>query len=310
MSSMLVVSNFDWSETDRELVIFIPNHGRKEYVDYTIQKISTVVKKNRWLIVVGNDGIDCNFSYLYNQNVRYFTLMPEVPGSRNGCFIRNYAIKRCKSRLFAQKDPEILIFDDYIHSILKYNAGWRAGKIVRIMSKELSNKVLQGGKRIFKPYYDILPSNPYFNEFSIQALHWNSYRNDPGYESIRSEVLFFIEVNAPSLYDGKLIQGQILYSNGVHNVSNYFSYVNCVETEVLQRINGYDEDYTSYGYEDTDLFCRLMAMNYPVESDPTIQAIHLHHDEVKAIGEPMFEVFARKSCLDTVRNVGRGWGEG
>ena len=104
---MNVTQNFNWNETKRPLIIFIPNYGRGHYIHQLTKQFATKASKEEYLIIVGNDGLNQNFSDLYDLNIRYFTLHrsnSEVP--RNGGFIRNYLIKRCQSENLFQKDPE------------------------------------------------------------------------------------------------------------------------------------------------------------------------------------------------------------
>ena len=105
---MRIIQNFEWAELDdKALTIFIPNYGRGDYIRRLIEQFQTKASVEMYTIVVGNDGLHDDFSDLYPKNVRYFTLGRKDPNiSRNGCFIRNYFIKRCKSRNIFSKDPE------------------------------------------------------------------------------------------------------------------------------------------------------------------------------------------------------------
>lgn len=118
---MMTLDNFDWSITNRELVIFIPNWGRGEYVRKTIAEMDTHVPLNKWLIVVINDRIHEDFSDLDGfENTVYLTFGPELnKEGRGDGFIRNVAIKRCQSKWFFQRDPEIIITGDFIKSIIE-----------------------------------------------------------------------------------------------------------------------------------------------------------------------------------------------
>lgn len=102
----------DWSKTKKKLCIFIPNYHREEYLFHALQGINnnTLWSQDDYEIVIGCDGyeppeID---KYYWNQYNRSIFGLPNAKTPRNGCFIRNYAIKNCQSQLFMQLDPEIL----------------------------------------------------------------------------------------------------------------------------------------------------------------------------------------------------------
>lgn len=118
---LIKFEDFDWSITNRRLVIFIPNFGRGEYVRKTIQEIKTIVPHKDWLILIINDRIHEDFSDLDStKNIVYLTFGPERnKEGRGDAFIRNIAIKRCQSKWFFQKDPEIIIQNDFVKHILE-----------------------------------------------------------------------------------------------------------------------------------------------------------------------------------------------
>ena len=100
----ITYQNFDWAETARPLVVFIPNYGRGAYIRKLLPYIPRLEDA---LIIVGNDGLHEEFDDLHGAGVRYFTT--DNPSERNGGFIRNYVIRRCQSKLLGQKDPETFV---------------------------------------------------------------------------------------------------------------------------------------------------------------------------------------------------------
>ena len=102
--------NFDWAVTERDLVIFVPNFGRKRYLAATLEWFETAVPEDRWITIVVNDGLHEDLSDLAARfNLAWFTFERNPVVERNGAMIRNYFIKRCRSRLLCTRDPEILI---------------------------------------------------------------------------------------------------------------------------------------------------------------------------------------------------------
>ena len=118
---MITLDNFDWSITNRELVIFIPNWARGEYIRRTIAEMDTHVPLSKWLIVIINDRIHEDFSDLDGfENTVYLTFGSErTKEGRGDGFVRNIAIKRCQSRWFFQRDPEIIVTGDFIKHIIE-----------------------------------------------------------------------------------------------------------------------------------------------------------------------------------------------
>lgn len=117
---IVIPEDFDWSLTDRELVIFLPNWGRANFIRRIMSTIQTSIPKEKWIILVGNDRQHEDLSDLADQNVVYFTFEPDAKREqyRGGGFIRNMAIKNSRSKWFFQKDPEVIIEGDFIANIL------------------------------------------------------------------------------------------------------------------------------------------------------------------------------------------------
>jgi len=106
---MIDQHNFDWKLTNVPLCIFIPNYGRGSYIRNSLWQFKTQTNIENYKIIIGNDGIHEDFSDLKHLNVEYFTFQREKKLSRNGCFIRNFFIKRAECTNIYQKDPETII---------------------------------------------------------------------------------------------------------------------------------------------------------------------------------------------------------
>jgi len=106
-------TNFDWSCTNKEFIIFVPNFGRKHLLIPTLKRFKTAISNDRWMWLVVNDGINEDLSDLEQYNLKWFTFERE-PVERNGCMIRNFIIKRCLSTWLCTKDPEIILDNDIV----------------------------------------------------------------------------------------------------------------------------------------------------------------------------------------------------
>lgn len=287
-----IIQNFDWAETARKLVVFIPNYNRPEYVEFGIKHFATLAHSKDWMIIIGNDNCHYDFSHLDGiYNVKYFSLLTGNSKPRNCCRIRNYAIKRCRSSVFFQKDPEVWVFGDYVKNAMDYGRGWKAGYVIWA-SKKLSDAVLKDPGQICSTL-DKRPQNSDkldFIRFEDGSLH--------------------IHIDPRPWYDPSEIHRIVFEIRGGLNNSTYFAYALGIDTQILQNIGGYDEDYTSYGYEDTDMFCRLMKMGYRLTPDYSCTAIHLWHPlTVDENLDQMAQIFNKKDFNAVVRNP-NGWGEG
>lgn len=109
--------NFDWCETNREIVLYIPNFRRKRLLIQALEKLKTDLDDSQWIILVVNDGPHQDLSDLENQyNLRYFTF-DRRDYERNGCMIRNYIIRRVRSTALCTVDPEIYFEGDYLSKV-------------------------------------------------------------------------------------------------------------------------------------------------------------------------------------------------
>lgn len=129
-------NSFNWSITDRKVILYIPNFGRKKYLIPTLKRMKTTLPRDQWIILVVNDGIHEDMSDLSDFNLTYFTFeRGQNPKERNGCMVRNYILKRLQSQIVATRDPEIFVEgSDYLSSIadLKENQVYRPCEMVEL----------------------------------------------------------------------------------------------------------------------------------------------------------------------------------
>lgn len=147
---MNTFKDFDWSITERELVLFIPHFNRGNYIRKWLETFKTEVPVNKWIILIGNDGTHESFDDIKEKNVRYFTLPRNNSIERNSAFIRNVAIKHCRSKLFYQKDPDIIVLgDDFLKKCLEkqndsiiYRCGDTAYRAIEKQTKDYLNGII------------------------------------------------------------------------------------------------------------------------------------------------------------------------
>lgn len=154
--------NFDWSVTERELVLFIPNFKRKHLILPTLDRLQTSLPKDQWVVLILNDGSHEDLSDLAKYNVVFFTLEHNHK-ERNGCMARNYVIQRVKSRLLMSKDPEVILHSDdcFAEVIQIKNQVYRAGRALELME-------LDAQKIIKNPDLDV-SQLPIRREYRVHA---------------------------------------------------------------------------------------------------------------------------------------------
>lgn len=130
--------NFDWSQTNIDLLFLIPNYGRGNYIRKIIDNLTnTSIPKDKWIILIINDGREENFDDLKDKNVLYFTIERGHPWERGDGFTRNIAIKYSKSNLLAQKDPEIYYTGDFIKGCFDHMGElYRCGGLAHLSKKQ------------------------------------------------------------------------------------------------------------------------------------------------------------------------------
>jgi predicted glycosyltransferase involved in capsule biosynthesis len=255
---MIKSSDFDWDITRKDLVILIPNFKRADYIQKTINNlIKTSIPRDKWVVLVINDGFHESFEDLQDKNVYYFTFERSPLVERNGAFIRNIAIKRCQCNLLAQKDPEVLFTGDFIAGCFNNSSVlYRCGGIAHLTKQDQKHKFFNG--------------------------------------VINEKELAQISVKFPIL----------------ENQYVYFHYGHCVSINYFRKINGYDEDFTSYGPEDHDMYDRLLGCGLQPFFDKQCSPIHLYHGVPNTSHEEMKNVYKQKQKEGIIRNIGINWGEG
>ncbi len=138
--------DFDWSVTDRELVIFIPNYKRKKLLEFTLRSFRTMVPRDRWCFLIVNDGVHEDLSDLKKYNLHYFTLYRRTKDERNGAAVRNYVIKRVMSKNIFTRDPEIAISgDDHVLPLMDNTNVIVRSRTFSVLTKDSTNKLLTDG---------------------------------------------------------------------------------------------------------------------------------------------------------------------
>jgi hypothetical protein len=296
-----VTQNFDWSMTNRKVVVFIPNYQRHDYVEFGVKNFLTSLPKKDWVIIIGNDGYHHNFDHLIPHNAYCFSLEHDMLKPRNSAFIRNYAIKRSASEIFFQKDPEVLVNGDFLSIAVDRHenamsfkcGGWKAGYVLNFHHEPTQEILSHGVSKIIPYLRDHIRKPRVSGDFEHQNFAGGS-------RTIVSNSGYF---------EPNKVQSEIL--GGGLNVSNWFSYVVGLSTEILQDMRGYDEDFTSYGYEDSDMFCRLMSMHYPIIPEYACTSIHLDHPlTVNAEEIDNMEHIFRNKYMKVHRRNPKKWGEG
>ena len=269
---MKIEKNFDWSITNRKLSIFMPSFHDQKLTECSIANIKTNISTKDYVIIIGCDNVEQNFDHLKSENTYYFKLIKEDKTPRNGCFIRNYFIKRCESDLILQKDAEVVILGDFINNAINYNKGWKAG-IIYTTTEEQKNSILNNDFSVLKDEY-VTPDIFYRNANMVRIGMLRPYVNK--------------------------------------NIALYFHYAFCMDRKLLQDINGYDERFKYHGAEDYDLFLRLYDLGYKIHPDYSCKAIHLYHDRANNIiqdSERNYNPFALMDYKVPKRNP-ISWGEG
>ncbi len=110
---------FNWSVTNRDIVMMIPNYGRRHLILPGLRRFKTDVPRDKWILLIANDCKHEDFSDLEEEfNLAWFTFERE-PAERNGSQIRNVVIRNVQSRILASRDPEIIVHgSDYVKRLL------------------------------------------------------------------------------------------------------------------------------------------------------------------------------------------------
>lgn len=285
MVDVEIKTNFNWDHTANKLTIFVPCYKNIEIVRFAIRYTTTILEPWEYTIVIGNDGFHHSWSELTDElihrehpiSLKYFSLLHTEQQPRNSCFIRNYALKRCQSKYFLQKDCSVVLEGDYpLYATRTCEKGylWRAGNII-VVSEEDTNKCIENDN------LDDLKTSFQKRIEPIQPINVEELKN------------------------------YLVKMAGQENFTTYFQYAFCAPTQFLKGIHGYDEDYKWYGYEDTDMFCRLTALGKIIKPDYGTYARHLWHPDNTNKEQliPMRSLFRFKNPEHTIRNL-KNWGRG
>lgn len=135
--------SFNWLDTKRDVVIFVPNFGRKHLLIPTLERFKTNIPNDKWIFLVVNDGRHEDLSDLEKYNLKWFTFEREPANERNGCMIRNLIIKNCQSKWLCTKDPEIIINDDIISKVIDLDdVVYRPGGMIELCDQE-THKIIE-----------------------------------------------------------------------------------------------------------------------------------------------------------------------
>lgn len=173
---MITFKNFDWSQTNRELLLIIPNYGRGKYIRKTIDSlINTSVTRDKWLILIINDGIHEDFSDLKDKNILYFTFERYHIWERGDAFMRNIAIKYSQSHLLAQKDPEIFYTNDFIKGSFNHSdVLYRCGGTAYLCKENETNEYLNNNCSVEK----LIQTSAKF-PITDKFVYWHFYHSAP-----------------------------------------------------------------------------------------------------------------------------------
>lgn len=153
---MNITQNFDWSQTQNKICVFIPNYKRSKYLEITIGYMQHQNPSDDIVYIIGNDTIDLGTNQVYRKfhNCFQFTIDREPDTSRNGCFVRNYFIKRCQSQWILQKDPECLLVgqNNWLSSLsLTDENGFYRATQVEMLDENKTNHIFNGQKPELNP---------------------------------------------------------------------------------------------------------------------------------------------------------------
>lgn len=177
----------DWGLTKRKICIFIPNFGRGKYIRATLDQFQTSLNRDDYLIVIGNDGIDEDFSDLADKNIVSFTLNREDKSARNGCFIRNYFIKNAQCDIIFQKDPETIMLTrhyDWLQtlSMMEENMIYRVG-ISHSFEQYPTNMILSGhDPLLWIDKQEQIDHQKYYKLHHGFGIHLKTLQNIHGYD--------------------------------------------------------------------------------------------------------------------------------
>jgi len=228
--------NFDWSVTDRDIVIYVPNFRRKNLLAQALQRYKTALPNTYWMMLVVNDGPHEDLSDLQEQyNLRWFTF--ERPDNeRNGCMIRNHIIRNVRSSVLCTRDPEIYFEgEDYLVRVfeaLEKDIVYRPGSMTeldqhggRVRTWKVDNlryECLHAGVAIRTERlltiggYD----EQFRNYYGFEDAHMLSRLRASGVEFVIDDEVktFHLYHDRPGFQKSTAIAGQELYNKKVMNL--------------------------------------------------------------------------------------------
>jgi len=175
---------------------------------------------------------------------------------------RNIGIKNTECEIIITAEPEILFVTDVIKQMLD-------------LHQEIPNKVISAGTVYHQGYASIIgqdmindPSDRLNNASSItESAHNTNPANPIGYAKIKGWVAPF-----SALY----------------------------RKEWLIEINGWDESFIQWGFDDTDLLTRLRLNNIGQDIALGIEVIHQYHDKLPP--DVQFRAVQQNEKLMNVKN--------
>lgn len=296
-SASPTLDTFDWSLTERRMVMLVPNFGRGHLFRAAFAHFWTRLPRSQYLVLVANDGIDEGFADLAELGVAFLTLHREPASPRNGAKVRNAVIKRCRSEWVFQRDPEILFGEDVLARCAE-----RDGRAYRIGRVALLDRASTDVVRALAHEHGHDSSKVHPREESGNA------RREFG---VRATPVAGIAPPTPLPLLNSLAWREI-----DSNASTFLHFGFGIKTSLLRSIRGYDEAFTHYGYEDVDLFERMRELGELPETDVEARAAHLWHEplpvgtgSVKDDAAAMRRVYLDHKAMGPVRNP-ECWGEG
>ena len=188
-----------------------------------------------------------------------------------------------QSELYLGKDSEVIMQGDFIFNALNFGAGWRPGTIYSLTKKE-TQRMLDLGEK-WKELFN------YFDNDVYPTMKVEPYVADSAYA----------------------VKEMLEKADGQINPTTYFHYAYCVKLKYFHYMRGYDEDFSAYGWEDGNMYCRLFHQGVRLFPDPEISAIHPCHprtsDSKPGKVANMRDLFVSKSPANVIANT-QGWGEG
>jgi hypothetical protein len=268
---MITENDFDWSVTERDIVIVLPSVGRKVQLIPGLKRLitTTALPKENWRIVVMNNCCHEDLSDLQCLNCSYFTLSKSLQTNYlNGGYARNYVLKRLRSKRVIFRDAEIFHDGDYLS------------------------------------YANQLPVDAVGELFAANQVYYNGIVG--GVSVTASPEVTRAIIDNP-MVDLRTI-ARIFRMRSYEGMNGY-GWI--APTKMLQDMRGFDEDFDEWGMEDSDIFDRIKASGRPVIRMPQgypVYATHLFHPPAPFPSGKACRIYKEKDPNQLIRNP-NGWGE-